>query len=436
MIINNRTVVYLVSGLIALVLATNMVFGQQNVKILETSVLSILKTLAEANAPAPPDLGIENVVLRKVGEPTKKFNYYKYNATLVIHNYGGDLRNGRVVLNAGKDQKHSLVSNTESGFALDSGQTYIVRDYEVIFDGRYNGGEVEIELDLVDRVDPKKENNVYKLTIFEDDPKITGIGVNEILADGSVAMEFDATPFTLREHEFYVMTGGAADYEVEDLRYAEVETLGNLYGYHRVRNSLANLNEGFDEKEVDEIEAHEVKFSSNPFQDDEEHFVYVKAVNPTNGNYAVSNILRFGSQEGLTKAQGVKLLMEYADIEPFAFGDAYFEDVSGEDWYAEHIETLHNLGVIGSDSRKFSPDSLMTRSDALQFVMDYFNADLSVPDGEAHFTDVDSTHYLYPYVEGFSATAKASGLADQFKPGAKVTKDFLKYLVNEYRKSN
>lgn len=434
--INKNTFVYLLSGLIALVIVTNLFFGSTNVKILETSVLSMLQNLAEKNAPAPPDLSIDNVVLRKVGSPSKKFNYYKYNATVVVSNHGGNLKNSRVVLSSGREQKHTLVKNTDKGFSLKGGEKYIIRNYEIIFDGNYNGGEIDVKIDLVDLADAKKENNSYKLSIFEAEPRISDIKVQEILPDGNVVIDFNAVPFTVGVHEFYLMTSDFLEFNTKDARYAEIEAGGKIYGYTRIRNSIGNVNGGFEEKRIGEKEAREINFAEDPFKFNEEFYVYLKAVDSKNGNYAISNVLGFGPQTPLTKAQVLNFFIEYADISQAVSGEVPYEDVKLQDWYYFHVLTFHNLGLLDLNAVNFYPDRLMTRAEAVMLVMKYFDANLRVSKDDPHFSDIDETHYLYPYAEGLFDGGKGMSFSEKFYPKAQVSRDFLKYLINEYRENN
>lgn len=434
--INRKTLVYLLSGLIALVIVTNLFFGAANVKILETSVLSILQNLAEKNAPIPADLSIENVVLRKVASPSKKFNYYKYNATIVVSNNGGSLKNGRVLLSSGREQKYTLVKNTDQGFSLKGGEKYIIRNYEIVFDGNYNGGELEIKIEVVDSVDTKKENDIYKLVIFESEPKISDIKVKEILPDGTVLIDFNAIPFSKREHEYYLMTAESLAFDAKDARYAEIETEKNIYGYARIRNSIANINAGFEEESLSIDEAREINFSKNPLNFDGEFYVFLKAVDPTSGNYAISNVLRFGQQSALTKAEALNFFIEYADIQPATSGEVPYEDVKLEDWFYFHVLTFHNLGLLDLDAVNFYPGNPMTRAASLALVMKYFDVDLGVSNAGPHFSDVDETHYLYPYVEGLLLFGNSVSFGEKFYPEKSTTKDFLKYLINEYRENN
>jgi len=109
------------------------------------------------------DLGIDKVVMEKIADPNSDLNYYKYNATLILHNYGDDLMDRKIVLHAGENQKHVFVFNTDDGFSLKKGEKYIVRNYGVLTDNIVDNEEIAFEIDLRDRKDINSANNRYLL---------------------------------------------------------------------------------------------------------------------------------------------------------------------------------------------------------------------------------------------------------------------------------
>jgi len=76
----------------------NNALNKSDYDIINTSVLGVLKATYEDLAPSAPDLSIMNVVLNKESDPTPDFNYYKYNASIVVKHLGGRLINARVIL--------------------------------------------------------------------------------------------------------------------------------------------------------------------------------------------------------------------------------------------------------------------------------------------------------------------------------------------------
>lgn len=421
--------------LVTLVIILNVFFFKGDYRVLEGSVLTMLKTLVEDNI-EPPDLAIENVSLRKISDPTETFNYYKYNATIVVHNYGGNLIRGQVALRGTPNQKNLLLKTSEDGFTLRTGKSYIIRDYEVILDANYNGGDITLELDVVDGIDYYKDNNYFTSSLFEGPAKIDAIELREILEDGTFVLDFESNNFLIRKHQFTVQTGEAAVFDKEDLRYAEVSTDNGPLGYHRFRNSEQNIRNGFKAKESTELESHLVKFGENPFETGNEKYVFIKIINPDTGFYAVSNVLAFDSQEEMTRAQLAKLFVEYAGVEIFDAGNNHYRDLNDEEWYASYIQTLYNLGLIDTTSNNYRPDEIVHRSEAIGMVLNYFDVDLVIPSTAPHFVDVEEDSLDYVYAESFFESASPSFIKDNLYPDLPASKDFLKYLVNEYSRSN
>ena len=426
----------IISVLIPVIAVAVFFFGKSNFRILETSLLSILRNIAEQNAPEPPEFGIDSIVARKVSDPTENFKYYKYKATIILHNYGGNLIDGRVILHAGEDQKHDLIRNTDEGFTLMRDQTYIVRNFEFIFDGKYNGGEMPISVEVVDESDYYEENNSYVVDIFESNAKIESISVEEILNDGTVVLDFDSVPFSLRKHDFELLISNEASYKEEDVRYDEVYTRDEVYGYYRVKNSLKNVQSGFDSRSVTELESHFVELPNDPFLDEENYFVYVKAVNPNTGNYATSNLIMLPSQEAINRAEFAELFVQGADVDPYDAGVVYFEDLEEDQWYSSSIQTLFNLGLFDIDFTEYNPEEDISRAEVLRIVLDYFDVDLVIGVEAPHFEDVGEDDEIYSYVEALLADSKGGIFDEYFNPDKPATRNYLNYLINEYSESN
>ncbi len=427
---------FIIIALIPVIAISVFFFSKGTFKILETSILTILKNIAEENAPEPADLSIENVSVKKISDPTDDFKYYKYSATIIIHNSGGNLIDDRVLLHGGNDQKHVLVSNTVDGFTLLKDQSYIVRDFEFVFDGRYNGGTFQFEVESADKFDSYKDNNFYEVDIFEPNAKVESIVIEEILDDGTIVLDFNSIPFSIRKHEFEICSSDDASYSEDELRYDEVYTLDDVYGYYRVKNSLRNVQSYFDSKEVSELESHFVELDENPFLTDDNTFVFIKAVNPETGSYAISNILLLPPQTPITRAKFAEIFMEQADVEVYDGGVPYFEDVDeGADYYSA-VQTILNLGLLDINSTYFEPNSEMRRAEALRIVMDYYDVDLQIVPGSPHFEDVSEEEYIFPYVESLFAGSKGLVFGEYFNPDSPATENYLNYLIDEYSENN
>ncbi|MFH1284502.1 MAG: hypothetical protein ABIH78_02845 [Candidatus Peregrinibacteria bacterium] len=403
-------------------------FPNGNHSVLETSVLGVLRNIAERNAPEPPDLSIESVSIKKQNDPTPDFDYYKYNSTIVIHNYGGELRDARVILHGGRDQKHMLIKNTSEGFSLAADKSYIIRGYDIMFDGHYNGGEIPLNLEVVDKTDYYKANNSYKLEIFEDQPLIKSISLDEVLDDGTYALNFDAAEYDSGEYKFEVLTSESATYSEKDAMYGELQTGGENRGYYLIKNSPENIKSGYKTREATAAEAH--------FVDKSARYVFIKATNLNTDYYAVSDVLDFSAQEKISRAQFAKIMVDYADIGIDDSGIDIFEDVPLTEWYAPYVRTLYNLGLLDMADHKYFPEKTIGRGEALKIVMDYFDADLVVSGGGTAYSDVGEDDPVFAYAEAFYKSGKGSGLGKYFSPDKPATKDFLKYLIDEYRKGN
>ncbi|NIA02129.1 MAG: hypothetical protein GWP15_01985 [Nitrospirae bacterium] len=427
---------FIIIALISVIAISIFYFSKGSFKVLETSLLAILQNIAEENAPEPPDLSIESVSVKKVNNPTDSFNFYKYSATVIIHNYGGHLIDERVLLHGGDDQKHVLISNTEDGFTLMRDQTYIVRNFEFVLDGRYNGGTFPFEVEVVDKSDYYEDNNTYVVDIFESDAKVESIAIEEILNDGTIVLDFNSIPFSIWKHEFEIYSSDDAYYSKDDLRYDEIYTQDEVYGYYRIKNSLRNVQSYFDSKATTELESHFVDLDENPFFTEKNKFVFVKATNPETGYYAISNILLLPPQTPITRAEFAEIFTEKADIDAYDNGVSYFEDVDEGADYSAAVQTLFNLGLLNTNSSFYEPDSEMHRAEALRIVMDYYDADLQIVPGAPHFEDVDEGKYIYPYVESLFAGSKGTVFDEYFNPDNPATENYLNYLIDEYSENN
>ncbi len=407
---NNIFLSIISSFLILAISATFIVYNKSNFSILETSILTMLKAVYQQNV-EPPDLGIENITVRKVADPTEKFNYYKYNATIVLKNYGGNLINGKLALRGYPDQKNVMLNNDLEGFTLYADRSFIIRDYEIILDANYNGGEFSIEIDLIDETDYYKDNNVYRVSVFEMPAKIESISLKEIEDDGDFLVDFDADRFSLRKHDFEVYVGEDMQVDEESLRYDEVFTQNDLFGYHRFRNSEENLQGSYEVFPTTETTAHHIDFGTNPFYGTGYKYIFVKAINPKTGYYAISNVLRFGPQEEMSRIEFVRNFIDTARIEIDDAGDTHYSDIAEGEWYSSYIETLYNLGLLDITNEYFGPEKTITRAEVLKTVLDYYDVDLAVvTDGES-FEDVDPENEIHPYTEAY-AVSSGRDLAD------------------------
>ena len=335
---------------------------KSNENFLETSVLTILKAVNEdLSTYTPPDLAIEDVVFEKVHDPTSDFNYYKYKADVTIKNYGGTLVNANVILHGDDGQKHSFIRNTSKGFYLQKNGVYVVRDYDVIFDGNYNGGKITLTVDVKDQNDLNLVNNGFTVDVFELPPKVKDISLKRISGENSFVIEFENNQ-NLKNSNFEIFTTRQYNFPKDSLKYAEVAGNGHVYSYYRTQNNsdivLSRNWQKISSFLDDELS---VKFSENPFTDIDDHYLYLKATSPKNGNYMISNVIKFP---------------RYLELN--------YGDFSGT--FAEYTGTVvaNNATLYGD----VSPEKIVTRGDVLKTVLDSLNVNISTETKENHFQDV------------------------------------------------
>lgn len=404
---------------------------------METSMLGILTRIAEENKPNPPDLAIEKVLLRKIADSKNNFNFYKYYANVSLKNYGGGINNAKLVLYGDENQKKIEIKNTEKGFSLAKGQAYTIDRYELIFDGNYNGGQLELTVELADREDTNESNNSYKVDIFELPAKIENLEIEELQEDGSFTLAFEPANSSLNADKISIFETDALAYPEGEEKYSEILSSDRAYGYHKIKTSKEILNDAkFREVPNKSTVNYSVKFSEDPWTEQTAHYFYVKAINQENGNFALSNLIKVSSQKEIDRSDFAKLFVDFAGLNLETDGTYFYEDVSADSWYGPYVQTLYNLGLIKNSSSKYYPETKMSRGDVLRVVMDYCDTDLDIKPGAPHFEDVSEEDVFFPYVEGFYASGNGFALQEKFLAKQNASKNFLKYLINECKENS
>lgn len=378
-----------------------------NDDFLETSVLTILNAVNEKfETDVPADLAIEDVTLEKIHDPTSSFNYYKYKATMVVKNYGGTLVNAKVVLNGGDNQRHSFVRNTSKGFYLQNNGIYTISDYDVIFDGRYNGGKITLTIDVKDKPEVNPGNNSVTFSILEFPPKIKDIALKNISDDKSFVIDFQSDP-DFKNYNFEILTTRQYSFPEDELKYAETSGAGHVYGYYRAQNNSDIVNSrSWQNIQSLSKDVSQIKFTENPFTDIDEHYLYLKAVNPENGYYVVSNIVKFPRYAELTYSDFAEIFMEYTGA-----------------------SVANSSALYGA----YLPNKIITRGEVLKSVLDAY--ELSIPryTGDNYFEDISSENTLYPYAAVIYKRGLWHIFGYRLNPESSATIDYLKYLIYAYR---
>jgi hypothetical protein len=119
-------------------------------------------------------------------------------------------------------------------------------------------------------------------------------------------------------------------------------------------------------------------------------------------------------------------------------GKNYFEDVLESDTFYPYVQTMFNHGLIADPiDFAFNPNDTVLRADILEPLLNYYDADiLSVEEGAPHFADVNEDSSSFFFAEALYSGGKAKALGIYFDPDKKATKQFLKYMIDEFGKKN
>lgn len=407
---NIKTLVY--ATIAGICLGGGIYFSMLNTpddkSFMETSVLTILKAINQDLAiDEPADLEITDVALRKVYDPTPSFNYYKYLADITVNNNGGTLVNANLVVRGDHNQKTNFVRNTTKGFYLQKGGSYVIRDYEVLFDGNYNGGKITLTVDATDREDANPKNNSYPVNIFELPAKIKSIELSIINDDKSFVVNFDKNP-AFEKYSLQMITTRQYNFPKDTLEYAEVYGLGHVYGYYRTMIT-GDVAQSTSWQEITNFDKNRlaVKFTENSFEDADEHYLFLKSVNPVNGYYVASDIVKFPRYQEIRRNDFTKLFVEYAGTDS-AIDSVGFSDVN--------------------------PDKSVTRGEALKTVLDYYVTNVAKTGDDFYFNDIQKENSLFPYTEALYSSGIADIFGHFFRPNLPATKEYLEYLVGAYNK--
>jgi hypothetical protein len=424
---------YILPSVIVLVLALTVVFAKYNPQFLQSSLLSMfqdIKTQAELSA-APPDLAIDKITYQKIADPNDDFNYFKFKATVVLKNHGGDLTNAKVTLSTDNPQKYSFVKNAETGFYLKRSHNHIIRDFEFLLPGDYNFSQINFSLNITDQEDSNPLNNSYLLSVFDMPAKISSIKLDELAEDNTFVLDFDFPERYNDGHDFKIMINDNLKIEKDDLLYAEVLSEDNVYGYYRVKNTEEIFNaDSWTEVDVDGKDFHYFKFSDDPFADQREHYLYIKA--EKDGNVGMSNVLKFIPQEKINRGEFAEIFVERADMVLDDEGVNLFDDIDPAQDFFGHVQTLSNLGLIEANNGQYLPEATISRGEVIKPILDYFDVDLNIGNGAPHFEDVDEEDMNYVFVESLYASKAGSVFPSKMNTNIPATKAYLEYLIDAY----
>lgn len=417
------------NSFLALFIAVSVMFlmGKGNATELKDSVLDIVGEFMSTEPELKPDLAIESVNLRKISEPKEDFHYYRYYATIVVKNVGGDIEDAKAKLSAGAGQPHLFLKNSQNGFSLKHGEKYILDKYEVLFDARYNAGELKFELEMLDCKDSDLSSNEAGVKIMEFPAAIRDIALETVKENGEYFVQFDEkSEFYDHKVEIYVGSGdGGGD-------YYEAKGEKGIYSYEKVAIDSSILeSKNFAKSDYDHVGSYELNLGVPLSKKENTDYLYVKVVNPANGYYALSDVLKLPSQTKLTRADFAKSFVELTGEAIGNVGESGFADVTGTEWYAPYAKAIYDLGLLNFEMQNFEADQVVTREQALKIAMDYYDIDL-VGGGDLELADVDKNDELYQYLISFNHVDKVVH-GGEFLPAEAASLDFLKYLIYAYK---
>jgi len=242
---------------------------------------------------------------------------------------------------------------------------------------------------------------------------------------------FDNSKFLDKRHVYEVYSANAINID-GDRRFVETSFDEDVYQYFRIKNSVDTLNEDFDFVETTELDAHFVELGYDPFVESDATYIYIKAINPQNGYYAISNVLAFSKGDNFTRGEFAKIFVDYAGTTINDAGFSYFTDVPEEDENYSYIQTLYNSGVLNTTRNAYRPSSIMTRGEVLETVINYYDVDLKIGKGAPHFEDVDEDNQYFTYAETLYVTGGASAFSEYITLNKPASISYLRHLINEY----
>lgn len=416
------------------VLLMGVVSSLGNITMLQGSVLSLLNKVGLTDFKEEyPDYGIENITLLKISNPDENLPFYKYKASSIVRNFGEGSDKADVVISAGSGQKSAFVRNELYGLTLGKGESFIFDDYELLMNKLANYQEFDVAIDMKNIKDRDLANNSRKVYAFEEPLKLQSFEVSAYDFDkhftfsyqpsAEYAEELSALPMQICVAKDYKWPSGT------DLKYAETNTASDVYSYYKVKaDPKLFVDDSFECSDARKSSDQYAVFANLDLEN--EYAVFLKVITGQN-SYAVSNIVYLPKQEFLTRASFVKLFVEETGMPLYTDGQNYFEDVKGDESYSPFVQTMFNNGLFRETSdMQFGADNEVLRGEVLEPILSYYDIDLVISDAAPHFADVSQDSKNYFFLEALYSTGETKSLGLHFGPDKRVSKQFLKYLID------
>ena len=431
--------IYILATLLAAFFVANIVSGIAKTSFFQGSVLAILNKIGLTDfSEEYPDAGIDYVYLQKISNPTPEFSYYKYKATIVVRNYGELLENGDITVTAGNNQKTAFIRNNLDGLTLGKGETFIFDDYEVLMDGRDNYGKYTFKIDTKGGKDRSLDNNSYVVDVFEEPVKFESFGVTDKKGDNFVLSTNPLKEFEDSLSKMNLEICIAENYKIpkeNELKYSETDTSKDVYSYYKIKASKKLItDENFKCESLGKSE--EFGAINRFFDSKTEYSVFLKAFadNEDKSNFfAVSNVLDLPVQEFINRAEFAKAFVDDAGITLITEGKHYYKDIEEGAWYSPYVQTMFNYGLLkDTENFEFGPNNAVSRRDIFEPLLNYFDVELKIDEGAPHYADIDKNSKDFFFTEAIYSSGKAKALGIYFHPEKRASRNFLKYLINEF----
>lgn len=144
----------------------------------------------------------------------------------------------------------------------------------------------------------------------------------------------------------------------------------------------------------------------------------------------------FKSNEQITRAQALVMLMKANRILTETHHDSVFSDVSNTNWAKDYIMTAYHYGYIkGLSDGSFGSNKPITRAELAKMVVNI--SGYKIPDVfTKSFIDIKPTHWAYEYIMTLAEEEVVNGYNDgTFGPNKNATRgEFAKIVYNSMKK--
>lgn len=371
--------------------------SEDQYSLLATSLLTPMKEIAAERSGMLADLAIEDVVLDLVSEPKEFFDFYRYEADVLLKNDGGNLKKAQVVL-ALEDSDEEMVLND---FDLAAGENFLIEDFEILLPGDLNFQTLRLTASITGAKEKFTANNIYETEVY------------------GLAKKLEINVDLLKE----------ARSEGWEIWYSENVPVRDEIYFESLEGDLV--------KSYGLIPMTKEIFEGNGFErisgyQNQEGFFFLRE--ETENGDKVSDVLHLEENELLMRRDFARILVEGLNLDLAKPEVEFLSDVGLDDPDAAMIYAIYGLGILSDEEGFFRPEALVTRGEVLKAVLDYFDTEILLDEeAENRFVDIEEDSEIYPYLQVLMRSESVEGFGEEFSPDSAATNGFLKFLINEYR---